>query len=84
MDPSSQCESGMLDGFETPVPAELIFECFDKPFTESVLLRRVGGDVFLGEVVVGDHGAKATGAEDQTVIMAQQHSSGCTAQRVAC
>ena len=69
VDPGLQRESGMLNGFEAPIPAELLLEGFDEPFTEAVLLGSVWCDVFLRELVVVDYGAEAPGAEDQAIVV---------------
>ena len=57
VDPSPQGEAGMVDGFEVAGPCKLLLEGLDEAFAEPVLLGRVGGDVFLGESVVGHDGA---------------------------
>ncbi len=57
MDPGSQFESGVLDGFEAMAVGKFFFEGFDKALAKSVLLRGVGGDIFLFESVVVDDGA---------------------------
>ncbi|MEY3395298.1 MAG: hypothetical protein RL346_1534, partial [Verrucomicrobiota bacterium] len=54
MDPSSELESGVLDGFEAVAPCEFLFEGFDEALAKSVLLWGVWGDVFLFEAVVVD------------------------------
>jgi hypothetical protein len=57
MDPGSEFESGVLDGFEAMAVGKFFFEGFDKALAKSVLLRGVGGDIFLFESVVVDDGA---------------------------
>ena len=57
MDPGSEFESGVLDGFESMAVGKFFFEGFDKALAKSVLLRGVGGDIFLFESVVVDDGA---------------------------
>src|SRR6476620_4713600 len=74
VDPGPEFESGVFDGGEAVAPAELFLEGLDEAFAEAVLLGCVGGDVFLLEAVVLDHGAVLARAEDQTVVMAQEHA----------
>lgn len=57
MDPSSELESGVLDGFEAVAPCEFLFEGFDEALAKSVLLWGGWGDVFLFEAVVVDNGS---------------------------
>ncbi len=80
VDPGVEFEAGVFDGGEAVAPAELLLEGFDKSFAEAVLLGRVGGDVFLDESVVVDHGAVLAGAEDQSVVVAQKHAGRRAAQ----
>ena len=80
MDPCPQLESGVLDGGEAVAPAELLLERLDEALAQAVLLRRVGRDVFLLESVVPDHGAELARAEDQPVVVTQQHAGRRTAE----
>lgn len=57
LDPGSEFESGVLDGFEAVAVCEFLFEGFDEALAKSVLLGGVGSDVFLFEAVVVDDGA---------------------------
>jgi len=57
MDPCTEFESGVLYGIEAMAVCKFIFEGFDKALAESVLLRCVGGDIFLFDAVVVDDGA---------------------------
>ena len=74
VDPGSEFESGVFDGGEAVAPAKLFLEGLDEALAEAVLLRSVGGDVFLLEAVVLDDGTVLAGAKDQTVVMAQEHA----------
>ncbi len=57
MDPCSEFDSGVLYGSEAMAVCKFIFEGFDEALAESVLLRCVGGDIFLFDAVVVDDGA---------------------------
>lgn len=81
VDPGSEFEPGVLDGGEAVAPAKLFFEGLDEALAEAVLLRRVGGDVFLLEAVVLDDGAVLARAEDESVVMTQEHAWRGAAQR---
>ena len=74
VDPGSEFESGVFDGGEAVAPAKLFLEGLDEALAEAVLLRSVGGDVFLLEAVVPDDGTVLARAEDQTVVVAQEHA----------
>ena len=52
VDPSPELESGVFDGGEAVAPAKLFLEGLNEALAEAVLLRSVGGDVFLLEAVV--------------------------------
>ena len=80
MDPGSEFESGVFDGGEAVAPAKLFLEGLDEALAEAVLLRGVGGDVFLLEAIVLDDGAVLARAEDQAVVVAQKHACRSTAQ----
>ena len=74
VDPGAEFESGVLDGLEAVAPAELFLEGLDEALAQAVLLWCVGGDVFLGEAVVANDGAVLARAEDESVVMAQEHA----------
>jgi len=57
VDPCSEFESCVLDGFEAMTPCELFLKGFNKSFAEAVLLWCVRSDVFLFKTVVVDYGA---------------------------
>ena len=80
VDPGSEFESGVFDGGEAVAPAKLFLEGLDEALAEAVLLRSVGGDVFLLEAVVLDDGAVLARAEDQTVVVAQEHAGRCASE----
>lgn len=73
VDPGPQGQSGVFDGSVVSDPGELLLEGLDEALAEAVLLGRVGRDVFLGEAVVGDNRSVSARAEDQAVVVAQEH-----------
>jgi len=81
VDPGPHGETGVFDGLEAPRPAELLLEGFDEALAKTVLLRRVGCDVFLRQAVVLDHGPVLARPEDQAVVVPRDHAGRGVAQR---
>ena len=80
-DPCPEGDPCVLDGLEVSSPGKLLFEGLDEALTESVLLRRVRRDVFLGKTVVADDRPIAARAKDESVVVPDQHTLRCVAQR---
>ena len=80
VDPGTEFESCVLDGFEAVAPCKFFFKGFDESFAESVLLWGVRSDVFLLEAVVVDYGTVLARAKDEAIVMTQQHVCRSVAQ----
>lgn len=79
LDPGLEFESCVLDGGEAVAPTELLLEGLDEALAEAVLLRGVWRNLFLLDAVFTDDGAETARAEDQPVVVTQEHAGRAAA-----